>query len=64
MLKMSMIVMIMQLEMKVNASNESNMQLESLIAEIDIYDEEFLHCGKSSLQLNDNIYESDRISNN
>ena len=32
----------------INDANDSEMQLESLLTEIDNYGEEFLHCGKSS----------------
>ena len=48
----------------VNTSNESNMQLKSLVTEIYNHVEEFLCFSKSSLQINENSHESDRISNN
>ena len=45
-----------------NTEDNSNMQLESLISEIGTYSDEFLCCGKSSLQFGQNIYELDNIS--
>ena len=48
----------------VNTSNESNMQLKSLVTEIYNHVEEFLCCSKSSLRFNENAHQSDSISNN
>ena len=48
----------------VNDGNESNMQLESLLSEIDDYGEGFFHCGKSYVALDDQQHESDCVSNN
>ena len=48
----------------VNATNKSNMQLESLLPEIDNCGEEFLWCGKSSIKLDEHVCTSDAISNN
>ena len=46
----------------VNDANDSNMQHESLLIEIDNHGEQFLLCGKSSLALDEHACESDCVS--
>ena len=47
-----------------NNENASNIQLESLLSEIDDYGEEFWHYGKSFHALDYHACESDHVSNN
>ena len=46
----------------VQQDTQSDMQLESLLTEIDHHGEEFLFCGKYSIQTIENVYENDNVS--